>query len=128
MNNGVASMCVYHVSNGGKTLTVLAGEGFVGLTSRTACTYLTDSDHTVTGVVLESDAAESVDEVIDFFEQSVFLARFPESSQNDAMRHLKPCIGNVRVYLFLGSFADQTAQHIRSSFTRNFGSVSEYEQ
>jgi hypothetical protein len=66
-----------HADAGGRTLTVVPGNGFDSLTGKTSCTYLHDSAGYVSAVLLETAPGESVEEAADFLCQQAVLATDP---------------------------------------------------
>ena len=66
-----------HAESGGRTLTVVPGNGFDSLTGKTSCTYLHDAAGCVSAVLLETAPGESLEEAADFLCQQVVLATDP---------------------------------------------------
>jgi len=66
-----------HADLGGKTLTVVPGNGFNSLTGKTSCTYLHDAAGYVSAVLLETARGEPVEEAADFLCQQCVLATDP---------------------------------------------------
>lgn len=69
-----------HVDAGGRTLTVVPGDGYYSLTGKTSCTYLHDEDGWVSAVLLETASGEEVVEAAEFLCQQVVFAQSPSAT------------------------------------------------
>jgi hypothetical protein len=76
MNAAARDRMIQHVDRGGKTLTIVGGNGW-SLSAETACTYLHDRGGKVSACLLESAGSDDVVEVAEFFCQQVILAETP---------------------------------------------------
>jgi hypothetical protein len=79
MNRATIDRMKKHAAEGGKSLTVVPGDGYYSLTWKTSCTYLHDNEGLVSAVLLETAAGEGVDEAAQFLCQQVVLAASPSS-------------------------------------------------
>jgi hypothetical protein len=76
MNATAFDRMVKHVDRGGKTTTIVGGNGW-SLSAETACTYLHDGDGKVSACLLQSAGRDDVVEVAEFFCQQVIFAETP---------------------------------------------------
>jgi hypothetical protein len=76
MNATAFDRMIQHVDRGGKTTTIVGGNGW-SLSAETACTYLHDVDGKVSACLLQSSGRDDVVEVAEFFCQQVVLAETP---------------------------------------------------
>lgn len=66
-----------HIDAGGIALTVVAGNGFHGLSDKTRCTYLHDRAGLVSCTIVETHPSDDLEEAADFICQQIVLGQSP---------------------------------------------------
>lgn len=83
MNKAVVERIKQHSAAGGRTLSVVPGDGYELLSGGTCCTYLHDQCGIVSAVLLETSPRDDSDEAADFLCQQVVFAFTPSAKMRE---------------------------------------------